>query len=79
MFKSGKLPGKPEFKVAFIVDRDFKAHVIDFKPVHEKLSTFHIKANEEIGNQTKKQFFGSLNIIHDVRSYRVTATPATPW
>lgn len=62
IFKSGRLSGKCEFGLAFIVDRNFKASVIDFKPAHERLYAVPIKAHpvEESDDVTKEQFYDTF-------------------
>lgn len=72
-FESGKLSNKHELGVTFIVHRDFKANVVDFKPIHKRLCALRIKTKffniwlviihaqiEEKNDEVKEQFYDDL-------------------
>lgn len=77
-FKTGKLSAKYEFRDAFIMDRKFKASVIDFKPIHEGLCVLPMTvklvniwlvniyaSTEDIYDEIKEEFYHSLERLYD--------------
>jgi hypothetical protein len=47
---SGKTEGNKEFGVAFVIEREFKSIIINFKPISERICTGRTKKNIRLSN-----------------------------
>ena len=75
---SGKKDGVKEFGVAFIIKKEIKGSILDFKPVNERICTLRIKTQffnvtminvhaptEDKDIEVKEQFYQQLERVYD--------------
>ncbi|PNF14265.1 hypothetical protein B7P43_G07086 [Cryptotermes secundus] len=75
---NGKAEGNKEFGVAFVIEREFKSAIIDFKPISERICTLRIRTKffnmtlmnvhaptEEKEEEVKDYFYQQMEETHD--------------
>ncbi|PNF31855.1 hypothetical protein B7P43_G08920 [Cryptotermes secundus] len=75
---SGKAEGNKEFGVAFVIEREFKSAIIDFKPISERICTLRIRTKffnmtlmnvhaptEEKEEEVKDYFYQQMEETYD--------------